>query len=133
MCADLVHKGHVNIIKKASEYGSVVVGLLTDEAVSSYKRKPVVPFEDRLSVIKSLKGVNEVVPQNSLDYRPNLERLRPDFVVHGDDWKSGKQQRTRQEVINFIGCNTFDPALYILWRFAWDSLKPSSLPSSPEP
>ena len=102
MSADLVHPGHVNIIRKAAELGEVIVGLLTDKAIASYKRVPLMQWEQRVEVISSLKGVNDVVPQRTLDYRPNLLELRPDYVVHGDDWKSGVQAKVRQDVIETL-------------------------------
>ncbi|MDX3960416.1 phosphoenolpyruvate mutase [Aliarcobacter skirrowii] len=102
MSADLVHPGHMNILKIAAEYGEVTVGLLTDKAIASYKRLPYMTYSQRKSVIENIKGVKEVIPQNTLDYRPNLELLRPDFVVHGDDWKEGVQAKTRQQVIDTL-------------------------------
>lgn len=102
MSADLVHPGHLNIIRAAAEYGEVTVGLLTDEAIASYKRIPFMTFEQRREVIENLKGVSKVVPQTTLDYVPNLEKLKPDFVVHGDDWQKGVQQKTRQRVIDAL-------------------------------
>ena len=94
MSADMVHPGHLNILKEASKHGDVIVGLLTDEAIASYKRVPFMTFEQRLEVMESIRGVARVVPQSTLDYVPNLEELKPDFVVHGDDWKHGVQQQT---------------------------------------
>lgn len=102
MSADLVHPGHLNILKKAGELGKVTVGLLTDEAIASYKRVPYMEFDQRKQVIESIKGVTEVVPQSTLDYVPNLELLKPDYVVHGDDWRTGVQQETRQRVIDTL-------------------------------
>lgn len=102
MSADLVHPGHLNIIKKGAQYGDVVVGVLTDDAIASYKRLPYMNFEQRMSVVESLKGVSKVIPQTTLDYRPNLEKLRPDYVVHGDDWKEGVQRITRQQVLQTL-------------------------------
>lgn len=102
MSADLVHPGHLNVIKKADELGDVTIGLLTDEAIASYKRLPHMEYELRKAVIESIKGVKEVIPQSTLDYRPNLKKLKPDFVVHGDDWKEGVQSQTRQQVIDTL-------------------------------
>ncbi len=102
MSADLVHPGHMNILKVASQYGEVTVGLLTDKAIASYKRLPYMTYEQRKAVIENIKGVKEVIPQDTLDYRPNLELLKPDFVVHGDDWKEGVQAKTRQQVIDTL-------------------------------
>jgi phosphoenolpyruvate phosphomutase len=102
MSADLVHPGHLNIIKEAKKLGEVTIGLLTDEAIASYKRLPHMEYELRKEVIENIKGVKEVVPQNTLDYRPNLKKLKPDFVVHGDDWKEGIQSQTRRQVIDTL-------------------------------
>lgn len=102
MAADIVHHGHVNIIRVARMYGKVVIGLLTDEAILSYKRKTVVPWNLRKIVVENFVGVDLVIPQNTLDYRPNLRALQPKFVVHGDDWKNGKQAKTRQNVIDCL-------------------------------
>lgn len=102
MSADLVHPGHLNVLKEAQKYGEVIVGLLTDEAIASYKRIPHMEFEMRKEVIENIKGVSRVIPQHTLDYVPNLRELKPDYVVHGDDWKQGVQQKTRQAVIDVL-------------------------------
>lgn len=99
MSADLVHPGHMNILKEAAQLGDVTVGLLTDEAIASYKRLPYMQYEQRKVVIENIKGVVKVIPQSTLDYRPNLEELKPDIVVHGDDWKDGVQKQTRDQVV----------------------------------
>ena len=102
MCADVVHPGHLNIINTAKELGRVVVGLLTDEAITSYKCRPFFSYEQRKTLVEHIKGVDEVVPQETLDYVDNLRELRPDFVVHGDDWKEGVQSETRQRDIDAL-------------------------------
>jgi len=102
MSADLVHPGHMNIIKEASKLGIVTIGLLTDKAIASYKRLPYMTYEQRKDVIENIKGVENVIAQETLDYRPNLEKLKPDIVVHGDDWKEGVQSKTRQQVIDTL-------------------------------
>lgn len=102
MSADLVHPGHLNILKKAAELGDVTVGLLTDQAIASYKRLPYMSYEQRKVVIESIKGVANVVAQETLDYEPNLRRYKPAFVVHGDDWRSGIQRNVRESVINVL-------------------------------
>jgi len=99
MSADLIHHGHINIISEAAKYGDVTVGLLTDKAIASYKRLPYLTYEEREAVVIGLKGVAKIVRQETLDYRPNLETLKPDIVVHGDDWKSGVQSKVREQVI----------------------------------
>lgn len=102
MSADLIHHGHLNIIHEAMKLGEVTVGVLTDEAIASYKRLPYLTYEQRAEIVSNIKGVARVVPQTTLDYVPNLEKLKPDYVVHGDDWKTGVQQETRQRVIDCI-------------------------------
>lgn len=102
MSADLVHPGHLNVIKKAAELGEVTVGLLTDRAIASYKRLPYMTFEQRKAVVESLKGVSRVVPQETLDYVPNLRTYKPDYVVHGDDWREGVQRKVRERVIETL-------------------------------
>lgn len=102
MSADLVHPGHLNVIARARELGEVTIGLLTDAAIASYKRLPHMTYEQRRLVIENIQGVARVVPQETLDYEPNLRAYRPDYVVHGDDWKTGVQARTRQRVIEVL-------------------------------
>jgi len=102
MSADMIHHGHINIIKVAGTYGDVIVGLLTDKAIASYKRLPYLTYEEREAVVAGLKGVKKVVRQETLDYRPNLEALKPDIVVHGDDWKTGVQSKVRDQVIETL-------------------------------
>ena len=93
MSADILHIGHLNIIKEASKYGDVTVGVLTDKAIASYKRLPFLPYETRSKTVESIKGVQAVISQDTLDYTQNLLKLKPDYVVHGDDWKTGIQSR----------------------------------------
>jgi phosphoenolpyruvate phosphomutase len=102
MSADMVHHGHINIINEAAKYGDVTVGLLTDKAIASYKRLPYLTYDEREAVVVGLKGVKKVVRQETLDYRPNLEALKPDVVVHGDDWKTGVQSKVREQVIETL-------------------------------
>lgn len=102
MSADIVHPGHVNLLDKASELGPVTVGLLTDAAIASYKRLPLMTYEERRVVVERLRQVSEVVPQDTLDYEPNLRALRPRYVVHGDDWREGIQARVRQRVVEVL-------------------------------
>ena len=102
LAADIMHEGHINILKIASNLGEVTVGLLTDQAISSYKKLPHLSYNQRKVVIKNLKFVKNVIPQTTLDYRPNLKIVKPNFVVHGDDWKSGIQKLTRNQVIKTL-------------------------------
>ena len=102
MSADLIHQGHLNIIAEGRKLGKVIIGLLTDEAIASYKRLPLIAFNERKLIVENLKGVAKVIPQNTLDYVPNLKELKPDFVIHGDDWKTGVQKEVRQRVIDTL-------------------------------
>ena len=97
-----VHPGHINIIAEAARLGEVTVGLLTDDAVASYKRLPYLTYEQRKTVVESMRHVARVVPQRTLDYTENLRLLRPDVVVHGDDWRTGVQARVRVRVIETL-------------------------------
>jgi len=102
MSADIIHEGHINIIKEANKYGEVIVGLLNDEVISSYKRYPLLGLEQRKNIFKEINGVSKVVVQNSLDYTEVLEEIRPDYVIHGDDWKEGPQKSVRDKVIDVL-------------------------------
>ena len=102
MSADLIHPGHLNIINTAANYGKVTVGVLTDRAIASYKHLPHMNFEQRKQIVENLKGVEQVIPQETLDYEFNLRMLKPDYVVHGDDWREGVQREIRQRVINIL-------------------------------
>ena len=100
MCfaSDIIHGGHIAIIKKAQKLGRLIIGVLSDEAVASYKRMPLVPASERKLMFENIAGVHRVVEQKTLSYKENLEKLHPDFVVHGDDWVSGFQKPIRDEV-----------------------------------
>ena len=102
LSADILHKGHINILKTANSYGDVYVGLLTDQAIASYKNIPYLDYEKRKIVLENIKYVEKVVPQKTLDYVENLNLIKPDFVVHGDDWKKGVQKKTRDRVIKTL-------------------------------
>ena len=99
---DVLHSGHINLIKKASRLGRVIIGVLTDEAVSSYKRFPMLPYSERFSLFADLREVWKVVPQETLSYCENLRKYHPDFVVHGDEWRSGFQKPIRDEVVSVL-------------------------------
>lgn len=105
MCfsTEYIHSGHIAIIKRAKRLGRLTIGVLSDEAVASYRRFPLMPFAERKSLISNIAGVENVVEQKTLSYAENLRRLRPAFVVHGDDWVNGFQKPIRQEVIDILG------------------------------
>ena len=89
---DMLHSGHIAIIEKAAALGQLTIGVLTDQVIASYKRYPLLSYEERVNMLQSIRGVYRTVEQNSLSYADNLRKLRPDYVVHGDDWKSGVQK-----------------------------------------
>lgn len=102
MSADIIHQGHLNVIKEAKKLGDVIVGLHSDDVIRGYWRNPIMKYDERKEVIESIKGVVEVISQDSLDQVPNLMKIRPDYVVHGDDWREGSQRELREKVINCI-------------------------------
>jgi len=96
---DIIHCGHLNILNKAAQLGELTVGVLTDEVIVSYKRYPLIPLRERIEMFSSLRCVSKVVIQDSLEYDSILEKLRPDIVVHGDNWTTGYQAEIRERVI----------------------------------
>ena len=102
MAVDVLHTGHLNIIDKARSLGEVIVGLLTDSAILSYKKLPFLEYNDRKRIIENIKGVHSIVKQDTYDYEPILRELKPDYLVHGDDWKVGIQSSMRKKVIELL-------------------------------
>ncbi len=100
--SDILHQGHLNVLEVGAKLGEVTVGLLTDQAIATYKRLPILDFESRRALFASLRNVSRVVPQETLSYADNIRRLRPDYVVHGDDWTQGVQAMVRTEVIELL-------------------------------
>ena len=102
MIADLLHAGHINIMEAAAKYGEVTVGLLTSAAINELNDTAYLKYQQRLDVIKNLKMVANVIPQEEASYKTNLTKIKPDYVVHGDDWKDNKQSKYRTEVIKLL-------------------------------
>ena len=102
MAVDIVHPGHINIIKKAAELGEVMVGLFTDEAISTYKNPPYMDYATRKIVIENIKGVSQVVPQLTRDYEENLRKYQPRYMVHGTDWREGPLADVRAKAIAIL-------------------------------
>lgn len=102
MSADIIHQGHLNVINEARKLGDVIVGLHTDDVIRGYWRNPIMKYEERKEVIENIKGVIKVVPQDTLDQVPNILNIKPDYVVHGDDWREGFQKELREKVINIL-------------------------------
>ena len=100
--ADIIHSGHVNIIREGAKYGDVIIGLLTDEAIASYKRPPLLDYDQRKALLESIRYVSKIVKQSTLSYADNLRELKPDYVLHGDDWKTGIQSDVRVEVLEIL-------------------------------
>ena len=100
--ADIIHSGHINVIQEGAKLGDVTIGVLTDEAIASYKRLPLLDYNTRTRILGSIKGVVRTVKQETLSYADNIRELRPDYVVHGDDWASGVQSNIRREVIALL-------------------------------
>jgi len=104
MCfsTEYIHSGHVAIINKARRLGRLFIGILSDEAVASFKRFPLIPFSERKALFENLAGVERVIEQKTLSYADNLRALKPDYVVHGNDWCEGFQKPIRQEVCEIL-------------------------------
>jgi phosphoenolpyruvate phosphomutase len=99
LAADILHEGHLNVLRIASNYGKVIVGLLTDDAIIQYKSLPFFDYDQRFKIVSNLKLVDQVVPQDSWNYKLILNSIKPAYFVHGDDWKTGVQAKIRLEVI----------------------------------
>ena len=98
LSADMLHHGHINLIKHAQKYGSLLIGLITDKVFSERKRLPLLNFQERKTILENIKGVDKVIAQNSWDYTINLKKYRPEFMLHGDDWLKGKELNLRKKV-----------------------------------
>ncbi|OUX36665.1 MAG: phosphoenolpyruvate mutase [Candidatus Pelagibacter sp. TMED273] len=105
LAVDILHSGHLNIINKAKKYGKVIIGLLSDNAVAEYKNIPSLEYEERYKIVKNLKNVHKIIKQDTWDYSKVLNSLKPNYFVHGDDWKKGIQKKTRQKVIKLLKKN----------------------------
>ena len=99
MCADPLHHGHINIINEAKKYGNVVIGLMTDEAMESYKRKPLIKYENRLKVVQELKSVSHIIPLKNLNFASVAKKYQFEYYVHGDDWINNVQSESRKKLI----------------------------------
>lgn len=102
-CTDIIHEGHLNILHQAARYGRIVVGVLSDEAMVRYNRFPTVSFEQRLAMVKDLKQVDEVIVQNEVMYDAVIAALKPDYVIHGDNWLEGPMRAIRDNVEHLLG------------------------------
>jgi len=99
---DIIHGGHINIIREAAKLGELTIGVLTDQVVASYKRFPLLSAKERMEIVRNIVGVSHVVEQDTLSYEKNLRQLKPDYLVHGDDWQTGFQTSVREEAIQVL-------------------------------
>ena len=102
LAVDLLHSAHISILKKAKKFGDVIVGLMTDKAISEYKQLPVLDYNERFEILSGIKFIDKIVEQNNWDYTENIKKYKPDFFIHGDDWKSGIQKNQRKKVIQIL-------------------------------
>ena len=102
LIADLLHAGHIHILTNAAKYGRIIVGLLTDNAIAELDDNAYMSYYQRLEVLKNLSMVSEIIPQEKASYYDNIIKIRPNFIIHGDDWLEGKQKKYRQEVIELL-------------------------------
>ena len=102
MTADVLHHGHMNLLEEARKYGDIIIGLSTDAAVAEIKRLPYLNYKQREKIIKNFQGVTKIIPQKEWDDSINIKKIRPNFVVHGDDWKSGPDKILRKNVIKAL-------------------------------
>ncbi len=102
MIADIMHPGLINIINEGVKYGDVIIGLYTDKAIATHKRLPYLTYEQRETVVRSIHGVADVVPQDDWSYVPNLVKYKPDYIIHGDDWQEGSDKYIRDEVFKVM-------------------------------
>jgi len=99
MSADILHHGHINILKKSKKLGNVIVGLMTDKGISSYKgKKPFIKYINRKKILQELRSIDKIIPINGLLYERFAKKYKFDFFVHGDDWKKGPQSEQRKRL-----------------------------------
>ena len=101
-CTDIIHDGHKNIIEQAKKHGRVVVGALSDRALIRYNKFPTIPLEERIKLYQTMEGVDEVIVQDNIMYDEVIEKLRPDFIVHGDNWREGPESAIRNNVVGLL-------------------------------
>ena len=102
LAVDILHSAHINILKKAKKYGKVIVGLLTDSAISEYKKFPLINYKERYKTLEGIKFVDQIVEQKNWDYSVNIRRYKPNYFIHGDDWKTSIQKNQRKKVIQAL-------------------------------
>ena len=102
LAAEIMSDAHLKLIKKAQSYGNVIIGLLTDKAVSEYRSLPLIDYNQRYEILKKVKGIYKVIKQDTWDFTFNLKKIKPEYVIHGDDWKFGIQKKIRLKILKTI-------------------------------
>ena len=105
LAVDILHSGHTNLINKAKKYGKVVIGLFSDSAISEYKDLPVLDYNERFKIVKNIKNIYKIIRQDTWDYSHVLNSLKPDYLIHGNDWKFGVQKKIRKKVLKLLKKN----------------------------
>jgi len=109
---DVIHHGHINLINHAKKYGYLIVGLLTDSAIATNKKLPLLTFNQRKKILQSIHGVDKIVSQNKWNYSENILKYKPDIMVHGDDWKKNEDgqflRKNAQSALNKIGAKLIE-------------------------
>ena len=123
MIGDIMHPGYINIINEGAKYGDVIVGLFTDKAIANHRKLPYLTWEQRKTVIEQIKGVSEVVPQDDWSYVPNLLEIKPNYIIHGDDWQYGPDKYLRDEVYNVMEKIFLIQKMYLLQAFSRRSIR----------
>lgn len=98
-CTDVIHEGHLNILKKAKEYGSVIVGVLADEAMVRFNRFPTISLQERIKLVEQTGLASEIIVQQEIKYDKVLAEVKPDYVIHGDNWTEGPERTIRDNVL----------------------------------
>ena len=101
-CTDVIHEGHLNIIREARKYGEVIVGVLPDATMIRYNRFPLISYEERLKMVEGISGISRVMKQEEILYNKVIADVRPDYVIHGDNWKQGPERAIRENVIALL-------------------------------
>ena len=102
LSVDTIHHGHINLIRAAKKLGYLIVGLLTDKAIASKKRLPLLNWEQRKKILEDIDGINKIVPQYEWDYSKNLKKIKPNIMVHGDDWKNNEEKDHRKRTLKTL-------------------------------
>lgn len=102
-CTDIIHEGHLNILREAKKYGDVTVGILSDAAMIKYNRFPTITIEERKKIVEDTGLASSVIIQNEIMYDRIIEELRPDYIIHGDNWRKGPENAIRQNVLDNLG------------------------------